>query len=435
MHRPGQPALRDNRLVLALIADDLTGASDAAVQFARRGLATRVVFDLTSPRQAEGVEALAVDTDTRALPAEAAAARVRQCARHVAAARPTHVYKKIDSTLRGNLGAELDAIMDVFGFRLAIVAPAFPALGRTTRAGVHYLRGTPVHLTEIGHDPHAPVRESNLLRRLADGSRRAPGLIPLELVEHGGGAMREHADRLLGQGVSLLVCDAESASALCTIADTFAGERDLLWVGSAGLAEVLPEALGLPRRAPRPAGAAQARGRVLIVAGSLSQVTHRQIVALDASRRVTTVELDPRAIAGPAAARDPELERAGRALGAALDLGDALLAVRPERAPVAEAEGGEVAARIAEALGEVAAAAARAYAVGGLVLTGGETARSVCRQLGVTGVELMAEVEPGVPVGRLVGAAVPPLATVTKAGAFGSDQTLVRALQYLKGEG
>ncbi|MBV9354335.1 MAG: hypothetical protein JO023_02290, partial [Chloroflexi bacterium] len=149
--------------------------------------------------------------------------------------------------------------------------------------------------------------------------------------------------------------------------------------------------------------------------------------------RVTTVELDPSALAGPTAG-DPELARARHALGAALDLGDALLTVGPDRAPVAEAGMGEVAARIAELLGEVAATTARAYAVGGLVVTGGETARSVCRQLGVTGVELLAEVEPGVPLGRLVGA-VPPLPIVTKAGAFGSDQTLVRALQYLKGDG
>jgi uncharacterized protein YgbK (DUF1537 family) len=435
MHRPGQPAVRHNRLVLALIADDLTGASDAGVQFARRGLVTRVLFDLTSPRQAEGVEALAIDTDTRALPSDAAAARVRELARHVAAAGPTHVYKKIDSTLRGNLGAELDAVMDVFGVRVAIVAPAFPELGRTTRAGVHYLHGTPVHLTEIGRDPHAPVRESSLLRRLTEGTLRTPGLIPLELVARGSSAIRGRADQLVEQGVSLLVCDAETGSELCTIAAAFAGERDLLWVGSAGLAEVLPEALGLPRRAPRPGGSEPAEGPVLIVAGSLSEVTLRQVAALEASGRVTTVELDPRAILGPAVVREPELERARRALGTALEVGDALLTVGPDRAAVPEAGAGEVAALIAEVLGLVAAASARAYAVGGLVLTGGETARSVCRQLGVTGVELMAEVEPGVPLGRLVGAVVRPVPTVTKAGAFGSDQTLVRALQYLKGDG
>ncbi|MBV9355031.1 MAG: four-carbon acid sugar kinase family protein, partial [Chloroflexi bacterium] len=275
MHSSGQPAVGHNPLVLSLMADDLTGASDAAVQFARRGLTTRVLFDLTSAQQAEGVEALAVDSDTRQLPADAAAVRVRRLARHVAAARPTHVYKKIDSTLRGNLGAELDAIMDVFDFRLAIVAPAFPALGRTTRAGLHYLRGTPVHLTEIAHDPHAPVHESDVLRRLAEGSRRTPGLIPLELVERGREAIRERADQLMADGASLLVCDAESAAALGTIAATFAADHDLVWVGSAGLAEVLPEALGLPRRAPRPAGAAPAEGPVLIVAGSLSEVTRR----------------------------------------------------------------------------------------------------------------------------------------------------------------
>ncbi len=426
--------MRDNRSVLALIADDLTGASDAAVQFASRGLATRVLFDLTAPRQAEGVEALAVDTDSRALPGDEAVARVRRIAGHVAAARPAHVYKKIDSTLRGNLGAELDAIMDVFGFRLAVVAPAFPALGRTTRAGVHYLRGTPVHLTEIGHDPHAPVHESNLLHRLAEGSHRTPGLVPLELVERGSAAIRERADALVREGVSLLVCDAERDADLRAIAAAFVGRGDLVWVGSAGLAEVLPAALDLPSRAPDSARSETADGPVLIVAGSLSEVTRRQVAALEASGCAATVELDPSAIVGPATAHEPELARARRALGVALRAGDALLTVGSDRASLPDAGAGEIAARIAEALGAVAAESARAYAVGGLVLTGGETARSVCRQLGVTGVELLAEVEPGVPLGRLVGVAVPSLPTVTKAGAFGSDQTLVRALHYLKGD-
>jgi uncharacterized protein YgbK (DUF1537 family) len=434
IERPGQLAVRDNRVVLALIADDLTGASDAAVQFARRGLATRVLFDLTAPCQAEGVEALAVDTDSRALPGDEAGARVRRIAGHVAAARPRHVFKKIDSTLRGNLGDELDAVLDVFGFRLAVVAPAFPALGRTTHAGVHYLRGSPVHLTEIGHDPHAPVHESNLLRRLAEGSRRTPGLVPLELVERGSAAIRDRADALLRQDVSLLVCDAQRDADLCAIAAAFAGRRDLVWVGSAGLAEVLPPALGLPCRVPRSAGSETADGPVLIVAGSLSEVTRRQVAALEASGCAVTVELDPGAIVGPAAAHEPELARARSALGVALRAGDALLTVGSDRALVPDAEAGAVAARIADVLGAVAAESTRAYAVAGLVLTGGETARSVCRQLGVTGVELLAEVEPGVPLGRLVGAEVPSLPTVTKAGAFGSDQTLVRALHYLKGD-
>src|ERR671933_2238315 len=148
------------RTMIALIADDLTGASDAGVQFARRGLAARVLFDLDDPAAARDVEALVVDTDSRALPAAAAYARVRQVADHLRTARPEHVYKKIDSTLRGNLGAEIDAVMDALDFRLAVVAPAFPALGRTTRHGRHHLHGRPVHETEIGRDPKTPVRES-----------------------------------------------------------------------------------------------------------------------------------------------------------------------------------------------------------------------------------------------------------------------------------
>jgi uncharacterized protein YgbK (DUF1537 family) len=430
--------------MIALIADDLTGASDAGVQFARRGLATRVLFDLDDPAAARDAEALAVDTDSRALPAAAAYARVRQVAEHLRTARPEHVYKKIDSTLRGNLGAEIDAVMDALEFRLAVVAPAFPALGRTTRQGVHYLRGTPVSQTEIGRDPKAPVRESNLVCLLEDASRRAAALVPLATIAEGPESIRRQVEQQAGRGASLLVCDAEDDADLRVIVDSLAERRDVLWVGSAGLAEHLTEPLGLPARAPRPAELGRPAGPVLLVAGSVSETTRQQVAAVEARPGVAAVELDPLALVGDASDCRAEVERCRQALRAALADGrDCALTVGARREQVEGAaqrgaqrglRPGEVAARIADALGTLAADCARPSPLGGLILTGGDTARAVCRHLGVTGVQLLAEVEPGVPLGRLLGQRSPGLLAVTKAGAFGSEHTLVHALDQLKGD-
>jgi D-threonate/D-erythronate kinase len=412
--------------VIAVIADDLTGASDAGVQFARRGLATRVLFDLCQPAVATDVDVLVVDTDSRALSPEAAYVRVRDIAERLRAFHPERVYKKVDSTLRGNLGAEIDAIMDAFAYSRAIVAPAFPALGRTTRDGLHRLRGRLVHETEIGRDPKTPVRESHLVSLLQTQSRRTAAVVTLDTVECGPGAIRDQAEAHLGRGAALLVCDAESDTALRTIAASCLDRRDTLWVGSAGLADQLAEALAPPTSATRVAGLDGPDGPVLLVAGSVSQTTRQQVDAVRALQRGVTVELNPVALAD---AHLEEEERCRQELGAALARGqDSALVVTNQQLRV------ELTSRIVDVLGRLAADSARSYRLRGFILTGGDTARAVCRHLGVAGIQLLAEIEPGVPLGRLVGQTSSPLLAVTKAGAFGSEQTLVHALHQLKGD-
>lgn len=373
---------------VAVIADDLTGASDAGVQFAHRGLQTLVVLDRLQTLPPDRAQAIAVDTDTRGVPPDVAYARVREVAKQLRELRPDLVYKKIDSTLRGNVAVEIEAVMAAFGFELAIVAPAYPAQGRTTRDGIHYLRGVPVHQAEPGHDSRAPVRDADLMRMLGTASRRRVSLIGLDMIRGGPHAIQTS----VADGASLLVCDAETDADLRHIVRGLADRRHVLWVGSAGLAEHLVE---LPRVSRRVS--IEAEGPILVVSGSLSEVTRRQISAL----------AEHACIYGVDQSAD---------LHAVLGVGwDAVLVGRSE--PVAK----------------LAAECVRAGHVGGLVLTGGETARAACRELGVATIQLLGEVEPGVPLGVLVGSTASRLPVVTKAGAFGSDTTLLRALQTLKG--
>lgn len=411
--------------MIAVIADDLTGASDAGVHFARRGLVTRVLFDVREPAATDEVEVAVVDTDSRALSADAAYSRVRGIAEALRRFHPEHVYKKVDSTLRGNLGAEIDAVMDALGYRLAMIAPAFPALGRTTRDGLHRLDGRPVHETEVGRDPKTPVRDSNVARLLQTQSRRAAAVVSNKVVASGAGAIWNEVEAHVQRGASLLVCDADSDAALRAIAASGADRRDILWVGSGGLADHLAEALGLPVLETRAATVAGSAGPVLVVAGSASRITRRQVEALCALPHVATVKLDP----GAAGANISELERCRHELEAALASGqDCALVVARGQPRV------DRASCIVDMLGSLAAHCASVGAPGGLILTGGDTARAVCRHLGASSFELVAEIEPGVPLGRLVGHTSTTYPAVTKAGAFGTDQTLVRALHHLKGD-
>jgi uncharacterized protein YgbK (DUF1537 family) len=135
--------------ILAL-ADDLTGALEAGAKFAPARVTTRL--DASS----DGL--LVVDTETRHLPAAEAAARVRTAATHA----PTLIYKKTDSTLRGNIGAELAALHELYPDRPMIYVPAYPEMGRTVRNGELLVYGVPVHQTAFANDPLNPIRDSRI---------------------------------------------------------------------------------------------------------------------------------------------------------------------------------------------------------------------------------------------------------------------------------
>lgn len=412
---------------IAIIADDLTGASDSGVQLARRGLHTIVTLELHQPNGPPGCDVLVVDTDSRVLSGPNAYAVVARAVRTVSAAGFHPVYKKIDSTLRGNIGAELDAVMDAAGFPVAALAPAFPATGRTTVDGLHLLHGVPVAETEVGRDPRGSVQESDILRLLGGQSRRTAALIELATVRAGADATLAAAQTLHERGAAVLVFDAVTDEDLHTIADALTCyPQRVLWSGSAGLATHLPAALDLPAVTRRSPAFAPANGPILIVAGTTSHVTRAQVAHLAQLPEIAIVAANPAALAS-----GRETARLGSALVRELAADHTTVLTLIDGPEAIARRAPTLAAQIADALGALAASALNTGLPKGVILTGGDTARAVCRHFRATGIQLLDEIEPGVPVGTLAGAAS--LLTVTKAGAFGTPHTLVNALSALRG--
>lgn len=433
----------------SIIADDLSSAPDCGVAFARRGARTLVPLDLGSISEAlaPAVGVVSVDADSRSLPPADAYDAVKGTALALRRAGfADRVYKSVDSTLRGNLGAELDAVMDALGKELAVVAPAFPLYGRTTLSGRQYLRGVPLTETEISRDPKSPVSESDLVALLSLQSNRKAEKVGLKTLRSGREAVMRRVEAMLEGGTELAVLDAETEEDLRSVAKSFCGSpHRVLWVGSTGLARHLPGAL-IPSDAVR--AVPQSRpgtGPALLVAGSVSGVTREQILALERRCGAARVELDPLALVEGAGAAEHEEERClgatAEALAANEDVALRVASSSKTRAALWEsaAERGlgpsEVSTRIAGALGRIAAEATASRDLAGVVLTGGDTAKAVCLSLGAVGVELLDEVEPGVPLGRLTagnGGRHEGLPVVTKAGAFGDEKTLMRAFGALK---
>ena len=149
---------------IGIIADDLTGANDTALQFHLRGCNTQILLDYsTVPESTLNTQAWAISTETRNLPGAEAAKIVSSAARMLKDnLNVEYFYKKIDSTLRGNIAQEALAVLNKLGWDTAIILPAFPTEGRITVGGYHLLRGIPIERTEVARDPKCPIYESHI---------------------------------------------------------------------------------------------------------------------------------------------------------------------------------------------------------------------------------------------------------------------------------
>ena len=424
---------------LAVIADDLTGANDTALQFSKRQM--RAFVQIEAGEAPPESDVIVLDTDSRELAPKEAYAKVRSICEAVRESRPACVYKKVDSTLRGSWGAEVAAADDVCAPDLVVIAPAYPALGRVTRKGRHLLGGVPLELTEIARAPKTPVRESHipsLLARHAPGRRTA--VLAAATLHAGEAAVRSAVQGFLAEGCRWLVCDIEETADFDLLVHAlrlWAGEgkkKEILWVGSAGLADHIAAFYGWQGGA-KPA-LARREGPILFFAGSVSHTTQQQIRVLKEAGGAALVRLSAERIIEDAAAADHYAAAVCSLLAAGENV---LLASAQQDADVAEAvhigrahglSGRAVSDRVAELMAKIAARLDLAQ-LAGFVATGGDTAVHICRAIGAQRIEVLAEVEPGVPLGRIEGAAEP-IYIVTKAGAFGSPEAFVRALAAIR---
>ena len=407
---------------LSIIADDLTGAADSGVQLKRSGYQTAVVFRGAELPPEVDLDAVAVDTDSRSSPAGFAAKRVLEAGR---AMNNAHViYKKIDSTLRGPIAAELAAALGATGRTKAVVAPAFPSARRTTCKGVQLVNGKPVHQTGLAHDPSTPVSESHIPSLLSE----AFSSVALSVAEVRD-VCRVHEAL---ESADCVVADAGSDDDLEALVRAVPDPSTVLWVGSAGLARAFGKVYPGPR-SDAPSEAPIPASGVLAVVGSVNEVAREQLRCLAEEPGVAQVALDTVALA--AGSREEAVGEAAEAVRAALsgNRGAVLYSAAGEGVDSALRERSvskdEISGRVADALAEVVATLSGEERFDTLVLTGGDTAVRVARALGATGILLEGEIEAGVPNGTLIGPR--PYRVVTKAGGFGGSDTLREAFRAL----
>jgi len=399
---------------LLVLADDFTGSLDTGIQFRAKG--TRIRFGSPHHRYFEhledDVQVLIVDTESRHLPPEEAAAVVRQVVSDAVAAGVRYIYKKTDSGLRGNIGAELSAALEASGKPVLHFIPAFPQIGRTTKNGIHYIKGIPVGESVFAKDPFNPVLHSRVKDVIADQCDSP--------VAESGAPMPERG---------IVVHDAENESDLSAIAAELKQRDQLtLLAGCAGVAAVLPELLelepaenSLPPFAPR----------LLTLCGSINPITLEQLDTAEAAGvpriRLTVRQKLEESWLGTPEGRDLTAQWAQIIATHPSTIIDCDGTSDPDELEAFRKELGlsfeQMRSRIAESMGNILKALLEEGVDATLLITGGDTLLAGMNQLGQEELIPIREISQGVVLSRIRYAGKE-YSLLSKSGGFGTPELL-----------
>jgi uncharacterized protein YgbK (DUF1537 family) len=407
------------RLDVAIVADDLTGALDAAAPFAGRGLETRILLDFEQAAAAveTNTRVLSLTSESRHLSPTAADERVWNATRAALAGAPRILLKKIDSTLRGNIAAEIMAGLRATGLQHVLIAPAVPRHGRIMREGEVFMNGVPLRQTEIGADALSPPPSAPLPQILRAASK--------DLIVHvwtRGAAFALNVEA----GIHAYVADCETEADLDAIAQFAISHCDeVLPVGASGLATAIASQLAQTLSSELLSAiqriSEQAQNPILFVIGSRSAASAEQ------AARLCAAGAEELTMSFSAHTRDGDwiLDRSVNE-----STPPVALIVRPESSREPNLIS---ASKVAQTLGRTAADIVRRLQVDVVVMVGGDTAFETFQALGVSEASVAGEIMPGVAIGTMQvdGRS---LTFITKAGGFGDANALVEIIRYLKNQ-
>jgi uncharacterized protein YgbK (DUF1537 family) len=417
-------------MILGVIADDFTGATDVASMLVRQGLRAVVCTDLRDPLPQEA-DAVVVALKSRTAPVQQAVAESLAALTWLRQGAPRQIYFKycstFDSTAQGNIGPVAEALLDALGSPLAVACPALPENGRTVFQGHLFVGEQLLQESGMRHHPLTPMTDANLVRVLQAQCRGRVGLATHAVVRQGPDALGSHLAQLAAEGHRLVVVDAVDSTALDSLAGACA-DHPLVTAGS-GLALALP-AVYASRGWCQPhvdaAPLPPPRGQAAIVSGSCSQATQAQVAHWLAAG-LPAWHLAPSALAagGDLVA---EAVRWAAAQGSAPTLFYAT--ANPDEVRASQALLGPGAgARIEACLAQIAAALVEG-GVNRLVVAGGETSGAVTQALGIRQLRIGGTIDPGVPWTRVESA---PLWLALKSGNFGTVDFFAKALSISGG--
>ena len=418
--------------VFGCIADDFTGAGDAASFLAKGGLSVQLFNGISSGDGEKSPggdpQAVVIALKSRTAPKEEAVRDSLAAAEHLLASGVKQIYFKycstFDSTPEGNIGPVADALMERMGASCSVLCPSLPVNGRTVRSGCLYVNGVPLDETHMKDHPLTPMRDHDLGRLMDPQSRFASVRLSREELKR---LAEEGRTPCTGSGKPCyFIPDYETDEDGTLIAEVF-GKMPFLTGGSgllAHLAARLGEENGGSRVPPD-----HTSGRAVLFAGSCSAATLRQIECYRAAGH-PCVRIDPeRVLDGTQTCEELWSfikERTSEHESVLLYSSDT-----PENVRRIQRYGAE---KVSEALeGLMAALAVRAAGEGfrRIISAGGETSGAITAALGFSAFWIGGDIAPGVPV--MIPVSSPDIRVVLKSGNFGQEDFFARALSMTAG--
>lgn len=428
--------------IAGIIADDLTGANDTALQFKLNGADTNILLntDVISTNS-DLSQAWAISTESRNVSLQDAFEKVKEATQLlVEKINPDFFYKKIDSTVRGNIAVEVLSMLEVLGWDSAVIMPAFPQEGRITVGGYHLLRGIPIERTEMARDPHSPITESHLptllKSQLGGNLENLVGEISLKTIMDGAGPILMRLNELVDQGKKIIVADSVFTTDLEQIVLAMQKSNfKILPVGTAAAAKILSnqwfpqyqEEEILPVKLPKLPK--------LIVSGSATNITANQIDKLEQSdeydENCLVIELNVNTILD--GVKEELVERVVSNLG-----NDNIVLIHTSKllnnfdgfsdTTNVDLTKSGLEALITDFLADLTKQVLeKKNAV--LITLGGETSYKCCDAINANQLKLVDEVLPAIALGRSVNSNQ---WIVTKSGNLGGVNTLIEILKYFE---
>ena len=362
------------------------------------------------------------DTETRNTTEASAYKKVRSSCYRCKNANLELAYKKIDSSLRGNLGAELQALVDVFQ-RLVVVCPAYPEYERSVKDGRLLIRGVPVHKTKFAQDPTSPVRSSDIGEIIARQSTERIARVPLVSVRKGQAPLTRILLQCKKRGARIICPDAENRTDLKNIAAACI-QSHAIPCGSAGLAAEVAAILQ-PRH-----------NKLVILSSSTNEATLKELQRTAKNARTLLIRASIASLTGRS--RKLEIDRIRQLASHGLENHDVILvcsALYQKDLDASLISRTSVPKRVGDPIASGLAIAISPLAVSGkidkVLLTGGEMAAAFLKTIKARELELEKEILPGIPVSTVKLGRGRSLRVVTKAGGFGSRGSMKQIIDFL----
>lgn len=443
---------------ISVIADDLTGSNDCAAQFALY-VDTKVFLPAKNIKLTKITTAV-FDTESRDIDKNQAYKNVFNIAKIIKTERfknkndklcqkSSLIYKKIDSTVRGNIGSELQAAIDAIDPEITVFAPAFPQSGRTTEKGYQLLNGIKLEDTELKNIPKSPITTSFIPEIIKKQSDIKTAVICIEDIKKGCDHIYKKAVSLKNNGIQVIVCDIKDKDDLKAVASAFLHFATPLFVGSAGLADAIASLLFIKKEK----NDSQRKyylnnpSKILLLAGSISAITRTQCNELlnefhqNQKIRTQLIRINPEDfltktktelsriinLVNNTINTLPADKKLITLITGALDENDVTKA--KECGQKLNIEFFNVGERMAELMGSLMAGLAHSFDA--FIMTGGDTAIHACKEVEVDSFKVLGEIEKGIPL-CLIDSGVPEnKMLITKAGALGTPQVFTKTISYL----